>query len=646
MSRGAKAGRTPLKFVIGAGPPPSESEASLLPTENTPEPAPPAVAEIAAIVQSTPASAATPAPSTPSPVVAAIGSLVTAVASPVVNAIGSLVPGTPTVVVGGTPALIHEQELTLLHALLFKRNATADKILAQLRTPELAGPEYPGEDTRLFDLVADNLATNAQMTTTTSNDMAANSDVYYNPHESAMNWLLDHGYRVSSRINDVLRRHAKAKFKQEPFAGSPTLVELSKDELVNGTIVKMIDKVDIDIIDPAILTHLYEYSPIILEHLATRGLNLIKSYPDVAGTPKPLIWHILRVCKHNNMILETNKTSYALMFLTRLRNSPAFNPLPEFFEGCNNYAVMVALMETRSFVEAMKQPIACLGGQYLIETIDEDRVQNLLRQRGSPDPHMDIFAAAAKASETLLKPVLDRQKAAGPDAFAIRHRDEDFTLLGYSLMYGPYNEEHLRCIQIIVSQGGPAVLAPSLLPANLADKRKAFEWSPLHIAFHRFDLEAWKRSRIAHENKRNREFAERAGKPVPATPTATFESLEALPSTNGSAQLEIIKWLYLNCGSTYSKDKSGRLPVMLLPIDDRWMSVDAVTAIRQIYDEVLPFEIELAKSRLGLAINDSTFRNQLFNWRQLEHKTRQKDIEIRSKHAVASHLAATFQWIA
>jgi hypothetical protein len=540
-------------------------------------------------------------------------------------------------------------ELQLFHALMVSNHSLAEQLLAKLRSKEELGPSYgteaPGKCSPLVHLAATNLTTETRATRGRVQEVT--DTIYmYNPHEGVLKWLLTHGFSIGAIVNDVIKNCAKVRFTKGILTdGSPVqMVDPAAFDMHHDIIRILIERTDVGLIEDDILVRMYEYAPIVCEKLIERGLKPTKMLKvpgtnddNGAETLRPFAWHIMRVACLN-VIESTSQQSYAIRFFRAIKNSADFQHLPEYFEGCNNLTIINELCMNSIFLNLMKLPIEALEGRYLIESISDDRVQGVLRQRGSPDPKMSLYDPILAANEQLLRPVLNIQKSTGPEGLNVRS-PEDYTLFGHALLHGNYTPQHLQCLKIIAAEVGSFAFLPSVM----SDPRLRLEWTPLHIAFHRFDIAALKLSQEREQLRAQYKIPQ--GAPEPPI-EVNYGTLAEIPSADGSAQMKIIEWLYQHCGGHFALDRYRRTPLMCLPMSDEWMGTEGIKAIRYILDTFLPIELRLLHERCGVNISDAAFRDIFFKWRSKESKDMKKAFAVRAKHVTQQTIATMFPWAA
>ncbi len=538
-------------------------------------------------------------------------------------------------------------QIRLFHSLFLHDLNQAEEILKVIRGID---PLFGIQDPIFVQQISKNLR--LKHIITTEPDV-----VSYSPTEEILNWLLSHDFAIGDIANEMIRSYSKLHFSQALTPGSPTTIDnLDKVNPHNDIISKILDRTELSMIADDILVNIYEYSSVVLQKLIEKHLSVARIIDGHS-----LTWHIMRVARYQLMVgvksgvpgqtVQQPGQTYAYQIYNRLKGSPGFKAHPRDFEGCNDMPIMTDLLGQADFVSQMQKPLEELGGQYLIETVTDDRVQNALRNRGSPDPKVSIFASTLLDSEVLLRPLLASKRA------ELNTLNADyFNLFGHSLLNGPYTASHLQCLKIIVGEMNenaflPNGVHPSTSPAE--DKYR-LSWKPLHVAFHKLNLLAWKR-RLDSTKKVFPKLSSGAaqlafgsqdpkeGKPLPPV---QYHYLQHVPSNHGSHQFEIISWLYSLGIRAYGLDRYGRTPLMCLPINREWMeTVEGMEVYEDILTQFLKLDLALLQQTLGVNMSEATFRMNLLNWRQKEYVERQRSLVLRERHLVPPLVQHYFSFV-
>jgi hypothetical protein len=545
-----------------------------------------------------------------------------------------------------TPSRPRHVHLELIYVLTLNDFAAADKYIKELIETDptiINDPTYIESVANHIDLQREFIS-----------EQGGKLPTVFNPSEAIIKWFVDHKFPVGRSANFMIQNLYKLSILQplaftssasviqaERYTGTSTQqtkIFVEKYTIYNSVFDIIMSKTKLEDIDSSIFAHLYEYAPIVLEKLIGLGLNITDKVDD-----KPIAWHIMRIAEKPNILF--GRTSLAFAFYNLLRNSKFYTPNPYYFVGCQSTEIIQNLIENPLFVEQMKIPLTEINPpRYLIETIADDRIHSLLRNRGSPDPSKGIF------DELILDKLANFKITITNNLASINTRNsQDMNIMAFSLMNGPYTTAHLTCLQALVVQAGGGIFSDYIANPPLQPNR-FLNWKALHIAFHRFDLGAWKIQKKIDDNEKRRRQMQIAGnsQELPVSETHIVRNnIDDMHDSKSSKQVDIINWLYQQAEvfQVFGLDRYERSPLMCLPIDEEWINeATGVDHARDIIDLFVSKEIQfLNKNRSGkLPLDPISFATNILLWRREEMKARKSSIIIRYMHVDAPTLASSF----
>ncbi len=517
---------------------------------------------------------------------------------------------------------LHEYQIRFMHYLMSADFSNAKK---QLEKIVQINPNFLASSTLVEQIVSNYTLVNVDVQSLMRGKQGmeggddASHSTNINQNERILEWLLNEKFAVGNAVNIFVKRFLKLQFSQPANPTYPTEVR-GFDNLANyhAMFDKLMAHTPLANFDVTLLTHLYDFSPIVLERLIGVGLDVSQVVSE-----HPIAWHVMRVAARDYIIVGSaanpiggTAPSFAVQYYRKLKNCGQYRALPEYFEGCCDPLIIVDLLENRDFLDAVKKPVAALGDRYLSETITDDRIHGQLRERGVPHPNAPLFDAGIMDKEAPLVAILEKR------SLELTSRNvQDLTLLGFSLTHGPYTSSHLACLRMIQKKLGKVAFSASYCSDTIPAPQR-LNWLPLHIAMSKMSLSAWiNHVKLREEDERNKQLAKARGTSAALEPKpkpVIVESFDHLPSKNFSAQVEIIRWLYENGASSFQRDAYGRTPLMCLPTSVEWQTLEGEIAFNQILREFVPHELALMDRLYDYKITSPIFIDRLQALRKVE----------------------------
>jgi len=424
--------------------------------------------------------------------------------------------------------------------------------------------------------------------------------------------LLDYKFATGNALNTILKKFGRYQVVIDNKTEMPYIEQLDNAEgFIDDLIGLLIKNSDVNSLSPEILRDISLYRTNIVTSLVNHGLDISRvidgysvGYWLMRCATKPVYVTVPfhGIASYNNEINQVGYKAYLI-----LKNSIGFQKnSTEYYIGCENLSVFTDLVKVPEFNNAMKLPIPGIN-KFLIETIKSESISRLLSAHGCPKS--DLTPWSPEIANNLL---LAELVIAGR---IVDNGTHDFSPLFGVILKGNFDKENLSVVNYIISiQGKPGIDKLSYV--------NQFNWSPLHMAIHRFSLATYiEKKKNVGKNDGNRQQTD----------------LDKFP-----LQLEILKTLYSKIDVVF--DKEGRTPLMCLEYkmpDDEDM--------KHFYEFLMTFAkleiFNLKAQKKTVNISEEQYVKRLIEWRRKELAGREREAKIREQHVDAVILKQAFDWV-